>query len=431
MGADELQMKIAVVGGGVAGITTAYLLSKRYDVTLIEGASYLGGHTNTIEVKAAGNRIVPVDTGFIVCNPVTYPLFYGFLRELGISLRDSDMSFGFSCDRTGLSYIGPALRDFLKNPRNLLNPRFIRLLGDQHRFNSRALEHLGADSVPDVTLGEYLRQIGVSDFFIDNFIIPLGSAIWSSPDRNMLDFPARVFLTFFHNHGVLRPSKQPTWQTVVGGSYSYVRAFRERFRGQVIIGDPAAQVRRLGDNSAEVRLTSGETLNFHRLVIATHADQALRLLEDPSEAEASLLGAWSYHANKTVLHTDRSIMPKNRRVWASWNYRRLSESCSTDPLSITYYMNRLQGLSGAVDYFVTLNDQNTIAPDQIIYSTNYTHPCFTAAATSSQDKLRDLNGTRNTFFCGSYMRYGFHEDAVWSAVSVARSLGVDVSWGQG
>lgn len=421
-------MKIVVIGGGVAGITAAHLLSRRYSVTLIEAASYLGGHTNTIEVQTNDCKIVPVDTGFIVCNPRTYPLFYGFLNELGISLRDSDMSFGFSCERTGLSYIGPALRDFLKNPGNLLNPRFLRLLGDQYRFNARALEHIRSDSIPDVTLGEYLNQIGVSSFFIDNFIVPLGSAIWSSPDRNMLDFPARVFLTFFHNHGVLRPSKQPTWQTVVGGSYAYVRAFRERFNGRIVIGDPVVEVQRSADGPIALRLASGEAMRFDRVIFATHADQVLPILKDTSEAEASLLGVWRYHANTTVLHTDRSVMPRNRRVWASWNYRRPLKSATSDPLSITYYMNRLQGLGGEVDYFVTLNDKDTIASDKIIYATKYTHPCFTAAATASQEKLKELHGVRNTFFCGSYMRYGFHEDAVWSAVSVAKSLGVEHSW---
>jgi len=244
----------------------------------------------------------------------------------------------------------------------------------------------------------------------------------------MLDFPARVFLTFFHNHGVLRPSKQPTWQTVVGGSYAYVRTFRDRFNGRIVIGDPVSEVQRSYDGPITVRLSSGEVLRCDRVVFATHADQVLPLLKDPSEVEAKLLGLWHYHSNRTVLHTDSSVMPQNRRVWASWNYRRRMKSAPYDPLSITYYMNRLQGLSGEVDYFVTLNDQATIAADKVIYATTYTHPCFTAAATASQVKLKELNGRRNTFFCGSYMRYGFHEDAVWSAVVVANSLGIDTSW---
>lgn len=417
-------MKIAIVGAGVAGITAAYLLDKAHQVTLIERNGYLGGHTNTIEVPQGQGAPLPVDTGFIVCNPLTYPNFYRWLNELGVARRDSNMSFGFSCDLSGLAYIGPALKDFVRVPSNLVNPKFLGMLLDQYRFNTRALADLKHGKLASLTLGSYMQELGVSDFFVNNFIIPLGGAIWSSPDSNMLHFPAETFITFFKNHGVLQPSKQPIWQTVVGGSYAYIKAFLGKFKGRIIKDSAVKAISRPAGRAVVLQHRTGEEESFDKIVLATHADEALALLQDATDTERALLGTWKYHSNRTVLHTDQSVMPVNRNVWASWNYRRTENSASNRPISITYYMNKLQGLNAPVNYLVTLNNHGGIDPAKIIYETNYTHPEYTQESVRSQQALTAINGSNCTYFCGSYMRYGFHEDAVWSAVNVARSLGV-------
>ena len=415
-------LKILVVGGGVAGITAAYVLSRAHRVTLLERNNYLGGHTNTRTVCDPLNPELQVDTGFIVCNPRNYTNFYRFLDQLNISRQPSDMSFGFSCELTGLQYMGPSVNEFLRAPGNLLNPRFLGMIAEQFRFNRRALRDFREGGLEDIPLGEYLRNLGTSRYFLDNYLAPLIGSIWSAPDSNALEFPASTFITFFNNHGMLEMSKRPQWQTIVGGSQAYVRAFRKAFSGDLRTSCEARSIRRT-DSGVFLNLAGSETERFDAVVLATHADEALALLEDPSNEELAALSPWRYSRNRTVLHTDQSVLGPRRRLWAAWNYRRRIGAQPDSPVAITYYMNRLQRLKAKYDYFVTLNCNEQIDQKRVLYEVEYTHPIYTPQSSISQRAVRDLNGSRNTYFCGAYMRYGFHEDAVISALDVASLFG--------
>ena len=414
------RLKIAVVGGGVAGISASWLLSSRHDVTLIEADDRIGGHTNTITVDE-GSSTVPVDTGFIVCNKRNYPNFYRLLDEWGIERRDSDMSFGFSCERSGFGYVGPSLREFSRYRKNLFNPRFLSLFFSRRRFARKAMASLSRGDLGNTSLGSYLDAIGMDDFFVHNYLIPLAASVWSSPDKDMLEFPAETFLRFFHNHGMIQVHDIPQWQTVVGGSRAYVDRFIELFPGTIMKNSPVQSVRRI-DNGVVVDVQGGAVMGFDHVVLATHADLSLGMLADPSSEELSALGSWRYHHSSVVLHSDASVMPADRRLWASWNYRRPAGAEPGDPVPITYCMNRLQGLGGKRDYLVSLNLQKPVHPDSVIYSVDYSHPAYTPTSLQSQHAIKKLDGARNTHFCGSYMGYGFHEDAVASAFEVARRL---------
>ena len=416
---------ILVVGGGVAGITAAHVLSQAHRVTLLERNDYLGGHTNTRTVDDPLNPELSVDTGFIVCNPRNYPNFYKLLDQLGIQRQPSDMSFGFSCEHTGLEYMGPSIKEFLAAPRNLLNRRFVRMILEQFRFNRRVLADLKRGKLEDTPLGDYLKKLGTSEYFFDHYLAPLIGAIWSAPDSNALEFPMLSFATFFHNHGMLELRKRPQWQTVVGGSQSYVKAFRKRFSGEVRLGCSVQGIWR-DESGVTLGLEGAAPERFDDVVIATHADEALTLLKDPSIEEQGALGSWRYSKNRTVLHTDKGVLGSNRRLWAAWNYRRRVESRRDTPVAITYYMNKLQNLKAARDYFVTLNCHDDIDPALILYEVEYTHPIYTPLSPLSQRSLRGLNGTRHTYFCGAYMYHGSHEDAVRSALDVANSMGLSL-----
>ncbi|MFT5423852.1 MAG: putative NAD/FAD-binding protein [Phycisphaerales bacterium] len=424
MATNEEQLNIAVIGAGIAGITSAYLLAKKHKVTLLERNGYVGGHTNTIPVAEDG-RVLPVDTGFIVCNPKTYPTFYRLLAQWGVPLRDSDMSFGFSCDKTSVGYAGPEIREFLRKPSNLLNPRLLGMIRTQRRFNRRAAADLESGMLAGLSLGEYLQKIGVSSFFIEHYLVPLAAAVWSSPDADIDRFPAETFIRFFANHGLLDLRDRPTWQTVVGGSSAYIKAFRAQFRGRVFTDSPVQSVDRDADG-VSVTLGNRDTTRYDHVVLATHADESLSLLADPTDAERSALSSWSYQDNHVQLHTDPAVMPPDQRLWASWNYRRHSKTDVAAPVNITYYMNRLQGLQSANNYFVSLNSKRLVDPDKVIYSVDYTHPAYTSRSIDAQKRLRSMNGTHNTWFCGAYMRYGFHEDAVVSAADVAGHFGITI-----
>ena len=414
--------KIGVVGGGIAGITAAYLLSKDHEVTLFEANAYLGGHTNTQIIKSGPDEGAAIDTGFIVCNPKNYPLFYKLLSNWGVSLQDSDMSFGYYSELDNLHYTGPGLREFGAIPLNFLKLKLIRLFIEQRKFNSKALYDLKRNTLEDITLSEYARQIGVSEFFISTYLAPLAGAIWSSPDIAVRDFPAATFIRFFSNHGMLELSKRPQWQTISGGSHTYIKAFLNAYSGKLLINRPVTSIQRLPD-SVLLNFQDGPPEHFDKIVLATHADQALKLLLDPTPHERDNLSRWQYSQNHTVLHTDKSVLPKDTRGWASWNYYKRQNDSACGPVTITYYMNRLQRLQAKNDYFVTLNLQNDIDPNSIIFETVYTHPIYNLKSIASQAEIQKTNGSNNTYYCGSYLRYGFHEDAVSSAVEVAKLLG--------
>jgi len=421
----DKRLRIAVVGAGVAGIASAWLLQRRHDVVLLEKNKYVGGHTNTVEIPDGPDAGTPVDTGFIVLNDRTYPLLHRFLKQLDVRVRSADMSFGFCCHRTGLQYAGTSLNGLFAQRANIVSPAFHRGIWDCIRFNRTAIRDLDRGGLDDLTLRDYVGKLGLSRRFLDLYLVPMGGAIWSTSAREMMDFPAKTLVRFFKNHGLLTPFDMPQWQTVVGGSQTYVRAFLERFEGEVRRDVSLDHVRRT-NHGVVLRQDNGREEEFDRVVIATHADEALKLLADPSELENRLLGAWSYSRNRTVLHTDTRFLPPNKRAWASWNYTREKSRRDEVAVSLTYHMNRLQGLETRKQYCVTLNTSREIRPKSIIAEFNYTHPLYNKSAVESQSRLPELNGERHTWFAGSYFGFGFHEDAVRSGVAVGRGFGIEL-----
>ncbi|BCA79297.1 FAD-dependent oxidoreductase [Desulfuromonas sp. AOP6] len=417
--------RIAVIGGGVAGIVAAHLLQERHEVTLFEKNDYLGGHTHTIEIKEGPDAGAAVDTGFIVLNDRTYPLFQTFLKRLGVATRDSEMSFGFQCHQSGLVYAGTNLNGLFAQRRNLFSPTFFRFLQEIGRFNRQASLDLEGGTVHTVTLREYLAHWGYSRFLVDNYLVPMAAAIWSTPAVQIGDFPAVSFLNFFRNHGLLSFRNRPIWKTVVGGSHAYVKAFSGKFRGQLHLRSSVRAIERRPEG-VQVTLADGEVLSFDHVVLAAHADQNLAMLKDPSLLETRLLSPWRYQKNHTVLHTDSSLLPRRRSAWAAWNFTRERETEQDRPVFVTYYMNRLQGLRTSRDYCVTLNRRDPFDPATVIAEMDYHHPLYDFDAMATQRELPDLNGKQRTFFCGSYFGYGFHEDAVRSGVAVAKSFGISL-----
>lgn len=418
MRASGTRRATAVIGGGVAGIVAAHLLQDIREVTVFEAADYLGGHTHTVSVPDGPDGGTPVDTGFIVFNEATYPLFIRFLDELGVSSRASEMSFGFHCEGTGLTYAGTDVNGLFVQRGNLVSPRYWRFLFEIARFCRQAEDDLEAGGELG-TLDEYVRGRGYSPFMVENYLLPMAAAIWSSPAGRVGRFPALSFLRFFRNHGLLSLVDRPRWRTVSGGSCSYVRAFLRRFSGTVRLNSPVARVLRT-DEGVRVEVEGEGPQVFDEVVIAAHADQALRMLGDPSPDEARLLGAWSYEENRTVLHTDVSVMPRERAAWACWNFRRVAGEDKN--VFVTYSMNLLQGLAGDRQFLVTLNRPTPHDEPQVLADFVYHHPVYTRDSMATQAELASLNGRRGTWFCGSYFGYGFHEDAVRSAHEAAASL---------
>lgn len=421
----ERGQKVAVIGGGVAGIVAAHLLQRQHNVTLFEQNDYLGGHTHTIEIKNGPDAGLAVDTGFIVLNDATYPLFQNFLQQLGVATRVSEMSFGFQCMKTGLTYAGTNLNGLFIQRRNLVNPRFLHFLMEIARFSKNAQHDLDTGGVSPLTLGQYLVKGRFSRFMVDNYLVPMAAAIWSTPALKVTEFPAEPFLRFFRNHGLLSFRNRPQWRTVVGGSHSYVKAFTRKFQGTLKLCSTISQVTREPDG-VHISLASGESMSFDRVVIATHADQALPLLKDPSEIEKRLLSPWRYQINRTVLHTDYTLLPRQKQARAAWNFIRDEDGSSERPVFVTYYMNLLQGLSARQDYCVTLNYGKPFRPEMVVAEMDYHHPLYSFQSMATQAELPQLNGRQRTYFCGSYFGYGFHEDAVKSAVAVGNAFGIDL-----
>lgn len=420
---SEANQNIAVIGGGVAGIVAAWLLQQRHRVTLFEQNDYLGGHTHTIEIDSGPDAGVAVDTGFIVLNDATYPLFQRFLGRLGVETRLSEMSFGFRCEQSGLVYAGNDLNGLFAQRRNLVSPTFFRFLLEIARFCKNSREELSAGDLDALTLGDYLQRGRYSPFMIDNYLVPMAAAIWSTPALKIFDFPAGPFLHFLRNHGLLSLRNRPSWRTVVGGSHSYVKAFAADFRGEIHLRASVAGIER-GTDQVRLQLTAGEPMSFDQVVVATHADQALRLLRDPTNQEERLLSPWQYQLNRTVLHTDTTVLPKERRAWSAWNFTREAGTDEERPVYVTYDMNRLQGLETEREYCVTLNRLTRFAAGAVIAEMDYHHPLYSFASMATQSQLPELNGRQRTWFCGSYFGYGFHEDAVRSGAAVAEALGV-------
>ena len=410
--------KIAVIGSGAAGLTATHLLQRKHSVTLLEKNARLGGHTNTFILPDGPDAGTPVDTGFIVMNDRNYPLLSRLFEQLGVELRNSDMSFGYHDAPSGLQYCGSGLDGLFAQRANLFRPGFLRMVRDTLRFFRTAEEDLEKTNLIHESLGDYLKRNGFRQDFVDHHIIPMGSAIWSTPCEEMMEFPALSFLQFFHNHGLLSVKNRPQWKTVVGGSCDYVKRMEKEWK-QVAVRLRAgiAGIKRDAEG-VEITFESGGHERFDHVVIATHADQALGLLRDPTKEEIKSLGCWKYSRNRTLLHTDESILPPLRKVWSSWNFTRLDGNRTC----LTYDMNRLQGLKTYKRYLVSLNLPKD--PKGIVSEFMYEHPMYTREALLLRPQLKKLNGQNNTWFAGSYFGNGFHEDAVRSGVEVAKGFGV-------
>ncbi len=416
-------MRIAIVGGGVAGIAAAYLIQRNHRVSLYEKNDYIGGHTHTLTIPDGPDAGTPVDTGFIVFNDRTYPILNRLFRELGVSSRKSDMSFGYFHEKSGFQYASSNLNSLFAQRRNLLAPGYWSMLAEILLFNRLVRRRLKKNLLEGITLGQFLRRFRFSDRFRKQYLFPMVAAIWSAPDVDVGRFPMLTFARFFDNHGLLTILGHPQWYYVAGGSHTYVKAFLDQFQGEVYTRADIVSIDRNTDGVI-LNHADGSTQPFDRVVIATHADEACQLLADPSDDERRLLGTWRYSTNQIYLHTDLAWMPSNPNAWASWNIIRGIHSDNRLPVTLTYHMNRLQQLKTRNQYLVTLNPFRPIAKEKVIAQITYTHPVFTFESLRTQPELPDLNGVRNTFFCGSYFGYGFHEDAARSGVQAAAAMGV-------
>ena len=423
--AQAFGRRIAVIGSGIAGLSTAWLLSRRHRVAIYEKNGRLGGHANTVEVDCPEGKVA-VDTGFIVYNPRNYPNFSALLAHLGVPSQDADMSFGASVGGGRIEYSSRPLGVFGQK-RNLVSPQFWKMLGDIVAFYGHA-RRLDEHEVEGLSLGEFLDRERCSAALIELHVLPMCAAIWSTTPQEMRDYPMRSFLRFFSSHGLLNVLKKPEWRTVRGGSRAYVEAMR-RDMGPDVSFRPAARriTRNCGLSIVEDASGHGEV--YTDVVVATHADEALALLADPSPDERALLGAFRYTPNVAVLHDDTALMPRRKAVWSSWNYIGAGRPDAARPLCVSYWMNHLQRLETKRPLFVTLNPATPPKPGSIIGSFEYAHPLFDASALGAQDRLWQLQGRRNTWFCGSYFGYGFHEDALQSGLAVAEALGAARPWG--
>lgn len=404
-------MKIAIIGSGIAGNTLAHHLHKHHEITVFEAGSHIGGHTHTHDIEHKGRRY-SVDTGFIVFNDRTYPNFIALLNELGVDWQASDMSFSVHCEKTGFEYNGTSLNTLFAQRRNLFKPSFYRMIGEIMRFNKSSLELLAEG--PEIRLGDYLARGKYSQQFIDYYIIPMGSAIWSTEARQMLDFPARFFVRFFHHHGMLTVNDRPQWRVIKGGSIRYVEALTASFRERIRLNTPVEHVRRL-KRSVRVKPLNGPEETFDWVFFACHSDTALTMLKDPSAAEREILSAIPYQENSVYLHTDRSLLPRHKLAWAAWNYH--VTATPIDRVAVTYNMNILQGLDSPEPLLVTLNHTRNINPAHVIKRLTYHHPLYTTAGTMAQARHAEISGVNRTAYCGAYWRNGFHEDGVVSALT--------------
>ncbi len=411
-------MRIAVVGAGISGLCVAYQLRHAHDVTVFEANDYVGGHTNTLEITEA-DRTLAIDTGFIVFNERTYPNFCELLRELNVASQPSDMSFGIRCDRTGLEYAGTGLNGLFAQRANLFRPGFWRLLRDWRRFSTEAAALLGHPS-ESLTVRDFFHELPYSREFREQYFLPIGSAIWSCPHELLQEFPMRFIVQFYHHHGLLNLADPPTWRVIRGGSRRYVEAILTQLPREVVLRAPVQAIRR---QRCEVQLQfrDGQQKTFDHVVLACHADQALRMLgAEATPVECALLTQFPYEQNIAVLHMDTSVMPRTRRAWASWNYHIPAES--TGKATVTYHMNRLQDLQSRSEYYVTLNEEERIDPDRVLRSITYHHPVFSTSRLVAQRRHGELINHQGLSYCGAYWGNGFHEDGVNSALAVTRVL---------
>lgn len=411
--------RIAVIGSGISGLSAAWLLSRNHDVTVIENQPRLGGHSNTV-IAELPDGPVAVDTGFIVYNERNYPNLTALFDHFSVPTAPTEMSFAVSVDHGRMEYSGEHLRGLFGQRRNIVRMEHWILVSDILRFFRTAQQQVGLCQ-PGMTIGEFLEKHGYSRAFVEDHILPMSAAIWSTPARGMLDFPAATFIEFFANHGLLTLGARPTWRTVLGGSIEYVNRLAADTQGRFMTGAHIQSVMRHA-GGVEIFLGSGERLHFDQVVFACHADQARALLADPTAEEHNLLSAFRYTTNRAVLHTDSRFMPRRRHLWAAWNY--LRTGLNEEPmLSVSYWMNCLQPLKTRADLFVTLNPAVEPAAGSVIKDIDYEHPLFDNAAMAAQNDVWRIQGRQNTWFAGAWLGYGFHEDGLQSGLEVAERIG--------
>jgi predicted NAD/FAD-binding protein len=412
--------RIAIIGTGISGLVAAHELHAEHDITVFEADARAGGHANTIRVETAAGQL-DIDTGFIVFNDRNYPTFERLLDRLGVASQPSTMSFSVSDEAGRFEYNGASLNGLFATRRHLVRREFHGMIADLVRFNRAAAAMLDEPAGPDAgpSLRRWLDHQGFSPAFVERLIVPQASAVWSADPAQMWSFPARFMLEFLRNHGMLGVRGRPHWRTVTGGSRSYVQALVRPWRERLRLSTPVGSVRRREDH-VEVTPGGGEPERFDEVVLAVHADHALRLLADPTPAEREILGAFPYQANQAVLHTDTRLLPRRRRAWASWNYHLLGEP--SDRTTVTYHMNRLQSLRTEQEYLVTLNRTDAIDPARVLRVIDYAHPVFTTDGVAAQARHGEISGRDRTHYCGAYWGWGFHEDGAVSGLRVAERM---------
>jgi len=418
--------RLAIIGTGIAGLGCAHFLHRHFDLTLFEQNDYAGGHTRTETAREPGTgRALPIDTGFMVFNHVTYPLLTRLFRELEVPTKPTQMSFSVRHADTGLEFAGSSLNHLFAQRRNLFRPRFYRMLAAVNRFNSEAVAALDDPAVRQETLADYVRRRGYGEDFFQLYLVPMSSAVWSTPPEQMLSFPATSLLRFFHNHGFLGLHTQHQWWTVAGGAKTYVEKITAPWRDRLRLGQAAIQVVR-SPRGVTVMTSTGTAHAFDHVILACHGDQALRLIDSPTGNESRLLGEFKYQSNVATLHTDAGVMPRTRLAWSSWNYEINRDAAGRVSAATHYWMNSLQGVSDRESYFVSINRPDAVAPEKVIRRIAYEHPLFSLGAVRAQAELPALNlaarQATQTFFVGAWQRYGFHEDGLLSAFRLCEQL---------
>jgi uncharacterized protein len=415
-------MKIAVIGTGIAGNVAAYHLNKEHDITVFEKQDYIGGHTHTHNINLNGESH-QIDTGFIVFNQKTYPNFIQLLQELKVDYQSSDMGFSVQNEKTGLEYNGSSLNQLFAQRRNLFRPKFYRMIKQILRFNQESLAVLSADN-SELSLGQYLADNGYNHEFIHDYILPMGAAIWSTDHESMLAFPAKFFVQFFNNHGMLSVDQRPEWFVIKNGSKQYVEPLIREHKRHIRLSTAVESIRRT-DKQVFIKAVDQPEEAFDYVFIASHSDEALAMLDSPSRLETDILSKIPYSHNEALLHYDETLLPKKKLAWAAWNYHSLKQQ--KDKVALTYNMNILQSLNSKYTFCVTLNNTDAIDPSKIIKTMNYMHPFFTIEGVKAQQKHGELNGLNRTYYCGAYWRYGFHEDGVVSALNALKSFNMHIS----
>ena len=411
-------MRIAIIGSGISGLTSAYLLSEDHEVVVYEANDYVGGHTNTVDVSLNGQQYA-VDTGFIVFNEKTYPNFIKLMKRLGVDWQNSVMSFSVQCEQTGLEFSPSTLNSLFIQRRNLLRPSFYRMLWDAMRFKRDSEALLESDDY-QLTLASFLADKGYSHAFVKHFIIPMGEAVWSADPVKFNEFPALYFAQFFKNHGFLNVKDQPQWLTIKGRSRQYIKPITQPYADQIRLNCPIASIRRYPD-CVEIQPQKEEPEKFDQVVVATHSDQALALLGDPTDTEKNILGVIPYQENQAVLHCDASLLPSKKAAWASWNYHLPKEDLGR--VAVTYDMNILQSIGAPQEFCVSLNLTKAIDPAKTYREMTYHHPVYNPESLAARHSHSEINGVNRTYYAGAYWGYGFHEDGVASALEVCKHFG--------